>query len=149
MSNTSTYDQILLSGQLISATGNNIYINGLLSVPKPIGWTTDGAGSVISSGIKGYIASPYTGTIISWNLIASQTGYIGLDIYKANVSATSLPTTSIIGGINGPVLVNAAMATGTTVGWTTTSVAINDIFGWVVTGSPSLITRFTLTLNIT
>lgn len=143
-----TATNLNLNGQQISATGNNLFMNGVNVTPRPIGFSTDGAGSVVVTGIKGYVTCPYAGTITGWTLVANQSGNLNIDIYKI-ASGVTLPNTSIVAGGLGPSLSGAAIAYSASLStWGNTQVAVNDIFGWVVTGAPSTITKFTFSLNI-
>jgi hypothetical protein len=152
------YAEILNTSGQMTASGQALYndiiaASGVfVSRPKQLGFSTDGAGSVIASGVKGYVISPYTGSITSWTLVGNNNaGSIALDIWKV-ASGTSLPTTSIIGGNGGnPALSSAAVAYSTSAisNWSNTTVAVNDIIGWVVTGAPSLVTKITFQLTIT
>jgi hypothetical protein len=125
--------------------------SGLLTLrPKQLGFTTDGGGSVIGSGIKGYVISPYAGTITSWTLVAAQAGSMTIDLYKIAAGPIA-PTTSIIGVGTYPSLASAQIAYSASpiANWTTTAVATGDIIAWVVSGAPTSITRFTFQLTIT
>ena len=48
------------------------------------GITIDGSGSVITTGIKGYLIIPYGYTITGWSIIGDTTGSIVFDIWKKN-----------------------------------------------------------------
>jgi hypothetical protein len=127
-----------------------VTISGNL-LPKQVGFTTDAGASVISSGVKGYIVVPYAGQITSWSLVSPQAGSINLDIWKI-ASGSTLPSISIISGAGTPTypaLAGGSIAYGGPQSWLTTSVALNDVIGWVVTGSPSTISKITFQLTIT
>lgn len=47
-----------------------------------LGITIDGAGSVISTGLKGYLKIPYDCTITSSEIVADRTGSIVIDIWR-------------------------------------------------------------------
>lgn len=70
-----------------------------------IGFTIDGGGSVITTGLKGFVPVPDTCRIKAWRVVADQVGSIAIDVWKdsfANfpptdadsIAAASLPTLS-------------------------------------------------------
>jgi hypothetical protein len=149
------FNGVVLSGNQIGANSSGIVFNGVamptgVALAKPIGFSTDGAGNVVVSGIKGYITSPYAGTFTSWSIAAMQAGNITIDIWKTGAGLNA-PTASIIGaGGTFPSLSNAQFAySPASLNWTTRTVAIGDIIAWVVSGAPTSITRFTFQLTIT
>ena len=80
----------------IDPTTGYPYYNVSVEVPNPVGIvgiTIDGGGSVPTTGIKGFIQCPYSGTITGWAIVADQSGSASLDIWKASSSAPpSAPT---------------------------------------------------------
>ena len=112
------------------------------------GVTVDGGGSVITTGIEGYIQIPYNGTITSWTILADQSGSVVFDVWKDTFSAAPPTVADTITGSAKPTLSSAVKATSSTLtGWTT-SVTAGDIIGFNV-DSASTITRVTLVINIT
>lgn len=108
------------------------------------GITIDGGGSVITTGVKGYVRVPEAGTITKWTLLADQAGAIVIDIWK-NTFANYPPTdVDSITGAAPPTLTASddEAEDSTLTGWTTEIVA-GDIFGFNV-DSISTITRVTL-----
>lgn len=107
----------------------------------------DGAGSVITTGIKADIFVPYAGTIQSVTLLADQTGSIVVDIWK--VAYASYPPTiaNTITAAALPTISSAVKSQDTTLtGWTT-SVSAGDTIRFNV-NSASAITRLSLTLKV-
>jgi hypothetical protein len=112
------------------------------------GVTVDGGGSVITTGIEGYIQIPYNGTITSWTILADQSGSVVFDVWKDTFSAAPPTVADTITGSAKPTLSSDVKATSSTLtGWTT-SVTAGDIIGFNV-DSASTITRVTLVINIT
>ena len=111
------------------------------------GITIDGGGSAITSGVKGYVEIPYSGTITSWTIMADQSGSTVIDLWKdtyANYPPTSGDT---IAGSAKPTLTAAVKAQSSTLtGWTT-AVAAGDIIAFNVV-SASTVTRITLSIKI-
>lgn len=101
----------------------------------------------IQVGTTSYVRVPYSGTIVSWNIIASVACTCVLDVWKTNGALPTVANT--ITASAKPSLGSATTAASSTLtGWTT-SVASGDVFGFnldSLTGSP---TSITLVLNIT
>ena len=113
-----------------------------------VGVTIDGAGSAITTGVKGYTSIPVSGTITKVRLLADQNGDAVLDIWK-DVFANYPPTVAdTITAAAKPTLSTADSFEDTTLsGWTTT-VTAGDVLGFNV-DSAATITRLTLELEIT
>ena len=100
------------------------------------GVVVDGAGSIVTSGSKGFRYVPYACTITNAVLIGNTTGTAEFDVYRDssyNLSGTT------IGGIS---LNNGQTAHG--VSGFTTGLAENDILEFKINGSPESITRLSL-----
>ncbi len=110
--------------------------------------TSDGGGSVLSTGVKGDKRCDITGTIIRWTIEADQSGSCEWDIWKKPFVANSPPTVAnTIVASDQPTLTTAQSATGTSLtGWTNT-VTAGDTFRFKL-NSVSTITRCTLSLTI-
>lgn len=115
------------------------------TVTRTIGVSIDGGGSAITTGTKGYVEVPYSGTIIEWKIIADLSGSMVFDIWKSNAS---IPTNAnSITASAKPTLTTAQRATSTTLtGWTT-AVSVNDVFGFEVE-SASTVTKAVLIVVI-
>jgi hypothetical protein len=118
---------------------------GASTQPVTVGVTVDGGGEVITTGQKGYIQCPITGTIDSWTLLADQTGSVEFDVF-ADPFVSFPPTTSIVAAAP-PALSAADSDTDSTLtGWTT-AVTAGDVFGFEVV-SAATIERVTLQLTV-
>lgn len=116
---------------------------------KSIVLTIDGAGSVITTGVKGYLRIPVAGTITAWTLLADQAGSIVIDVWKDTFA--NFPPTDADSITNGsePELSAAASAEDTNLGdWTTVTVTAGDVLGFNV-DSVATVTRVTLQLTFT
>jgi hypothetical protein len=129
--------------------GENVYnyvnsISGNLILGQ-LGITIDGAGSVITPGVKQYLRVPYNCTITSAEIVADITGSIIIDIYKSTY-ANFPPTSSIIvGSENRPTLNNALTYKNTTLtGWNTT-LSAGEYIGFYV-DTVNSVKKITLTL---
>jgi hypothetical protein len=108
------------------------------------GITVDGAGGVISTGQKGYVTMPYSGSILSWTLLGDQAGSCNIDITKSTYSG--FPTQTSITGSAPITSTSAQKATSATLtGWTS-SFDVGDVFGFNIV-SLSGYTRFNLFIS--
>jgi hypothetical protein len=113
---------------------------------RTITFIVDGGGSVITTGTKGYLPKiPFAGTIVSWRMIAKESGSAVVDVWKA---ASAVPTNgNTITASAKPTLTAQQLADSSTLtGWTT-SIAVGDVFGWEVE-SATTVTQLTLVLEI-
>lgn len=62
----------------------------LTGISGSFGITIDGAGSVITSGVKGYVVMPYKAKIIGWSIVGNTSGNCLIDVWKN----TTIPTVS-------------------------------------------------------
>lgn len=112
------------------------------------GITIDGGGSAITTGIKGYVEIPYSGTITSWTLIADQNGSCVIDVWKDTYANYPPTIADTIAGSEKPTLSSTNKNQDTNLTTWTKSVAAGDIIGFNVDSSTT-ITRLTLSINIT
>lgn len=111
-----------------------------------VGIVVEGNGSVITTGLKGYLYCPYAGTITAATLIADVSGSCVIDVWKAAYSTVPNSGNSITASAK-PTLSSSQVSQDTTLtGWTT-SVAAGDVFGFNV-DSASTIKRVVLTLTV-
>jgi hypothetical protein len=90
-----------------------------------VGIVIDGAGSVPTTGSKGFCQMPYAGTITGWTILADVSGSCVVTVKKSDYS--TFPTTSSIVASAKPTLSSAQKAANTTLtGWTT-GLASGDI----------------------
>jgi len=117
-------------------------------VKASIGLTIDGGGSVITTGIKGYLSVPYSCTINDWTLLADQSGSIVIDVWK-DVFANYPPTDadSITNGAE-PTLTSEASNVGSVATWSNVTVATGDTIVFNV-DSVATVTKTTLVLGVT
>jgi hypothetical protein len=114
---------------------------------RQIGITIDGGGSVITTGVKGYRSSPWTGTIVGVRLLADQSGSAVLDIWKDTYANYPPTVANTITASAKPTLSAAIKSEDTTLtGWTP-SVTAGDVFGFKV-DSASTVTWLVLELSI-
>lgn len=115
------------------------------TIRRTVGVSIDGGGAVITTGTKGYVEVPYSGTIVEWKIISDVSGSVVFDVWKSNAAVPTNANT--ITASAKPTLTTAQRAVSTTLtGWTT-SVSTNDVFGFEVE-SASTLTKATLILVI-
>lgn len=122
------------------ATGSQGPIGVTGSAIGGIGLSTDGFGSVLTTGSKGLIIIPYTSTITNWYLTSTLSGSVVVDVKRNN--------TSIIGAGNKPTLSSGTYASASVASWTSTSLNIGDVLEFNI-DSVSTITNLNLVIKIT
>jgi hypothetical protein len=120
---------------------------GIGNVNGSFGVTIDGGGSAVTTGNKGYLIIPYSGTITGWQLIANATGSCILDVWKA--ATGNIPTvTNTITGTEKPTLSAQQINTDLALTSWTTSVVQNDVVAFNV-DSATTVSRVNLSIFIT
>jgi hypothetical protein len=111
-----------------------------------ITYVIDGAGSVVTTGIKGQLSIPNNCTITGWVITADQSGSAVVDILHSTYSG--FPTTSSIAGTDKPTLSSAQKNQDSALsGWGSTALSAGDILQFDV-DSCSTCTRLIVTLNV-
>lgn len=104
------------------------------------GITIDGGGSTPSTGSKGYLTLPYSGTIGNWYLAADASGSAVIDIKRGGASIIVSGNKPSLGGNK---FYNEAVS-----GWASTAVSAGDIIEFNL-DSVSTVTRINLVLKVT
>ena len=118
-----------------------------------IEFVIDGAGTVITTGMKGYLEIPFDCTINRATLLADQSGSIVVNIWKCTYSQFDAGGTHPVVGdkitASAPPTISATTKAqdSTLTGWTT-SITAGDILAFNV-DSVSTLTRVTLSLKVT
>ncbi len=144
------------SGMVIGAADNpthnriDVTITGVVAstINGTLGVVIDGGGSVPATGSKGFIQSPYPGTITGWTILADQSGSCQITVKKSTYF--SFPTNSSIVASAPPVLSSAQKGSGgggSLTGWTT-AIAALDILEFNLDSVTSC-TRIILQLQVT
>lgn len=125
-----------------------------VATPKTVGITIDGAGSVPTTGPKGFIQIPFAGTITGWTIVADRSGSVSIEIWKvassAPPAAPSIPTSSNKISASAPCALSSAQsaAVGASgVSTWTTAVAQWDVIAFQL-DSIATVQRLTLELQI-
>lgn len=129
------------SGQQFYACEGGSFVlqgDGEGSASTSFGITIDGAGSAITTGVKGYIEIPHAMTISQVTMLADQSGSAVVDIWKdtyANYPPTDADT---ITASAVPTISTATKSQDSTLtGWTT-SVSAGDIIGFNVDSASTI-----------
>jgi hypothetical protein len=132
-----------LTANIISAT---TYQNLPIDY-RSFGVVVDGAGSVITTGNKGYLSLPYSGYITGWRILGDQSGSTSIDVWKTNYIGFPPTSGDSITGGNYPNLTSQQINEDySLLGWTT-GFTSGDIISFNVL-SASTTTRINLTINV-
>ncbi len=144
---TSGDSSLTISGSSITNTIDLRVANITNTKISNFGITIDGGGTAITTGIKGYVSIPFSGTISSWTLLADQSGSIAIDVWK-DVYANYPPTVAdTIVGSEKPTITTATNSQDTNLTTWTTAVTAGDVIGFKV-DSCTTITRVTLVVKV-
>lgn len=141
-----------LTGDVVAGPGSGSQVATLNNPYKAkiITLVVDGAGVVLTTGIKGFIQIPVNGTLIGWTLLADQAGAIVIDVWKdtyANYPPTNAD--SITNGIEPEIVATGIKATDSDLSdWTTQDVTAGDVLGFNI-DSVASITKIVLELYMT
>ena len=109
------------------------------------GITIDGGGSVVATGLKGYIYIPYAATITGWTILGDQAGSCVVDILSGAYSA--FPTLASIAGSEKPTISGSTKGQDLSLGTWTTALAADTVIG-INVDSCSSITRINLSVTV-
>jgi hypothetical protein len=106
----------------------------------------DGSAALITAGTKQPVKIPFGGTLTGWLLIASPSGSVTVDIFRA-ADGAGLPVTSIIGGSGVKPALSSAVENSSTsfTSWTSTTLIAKDNMAVSISGVAT-ITYCALTL---
>lgn len=136
----------ILSATTISAT--TYYGNGgnLTGITGSFGISVDGSGSVLTSGVKGYVILPYNATITGWDIIGNTSGTCVFDVWRG--SNYQIPTViNTITGNEKPNLNSQQINSDNSLSSWTTDVFINDVISFNII-SATTISRVNLIIKV-
>jgi hypothetical protein len=159
VSTQSIFNNIVNYGSNLSANYTNRtlvdkeYVDNAVSIPAgatagSFGITIDGGGSAITTGVKGYVEIPYSGTITGWTILGDVSGSCVIDIWKDTFVNFPPTVADTIAGSEKPTLSSAVSNRDLNLTTWTTSVTAGDIIAFNV-DSASTVTRVNLTIKIT
>jgi len=112
------------------------------------GITIDGSGSVISTGVKGYVTIPYDCTITGWDIFADQSGSCVIDLWKDTYANFAPTVDDTITGTEKPTLSSQIKNQDASLSTWTTSVTAGDIIAFNV-DSATTVTRINVIIKVT
>ncbi len=115
---------------------------------RSFGITVDGGGSVFTTGTKGYIRVPYSGTISKWTLMADTIGNVTVNIYKDTIGNYPPVVSDTITATTPPSLTATYVRETTSLPSWVTTVTAGDIFAFNV-DTVTTMTRVTLVVDVT
>ena len=128
---------ITLTGTPPNYTIENTFTTGCFGI------TIDGGGSVITTGLKGYIQIPYNCTITGWIVLPDQNSSIVVDVWKQTLLNFPPTASDSIAGTEKPTLLSADFAQDLALSTWITAVTAGDIIAFNV-DSASVVTRATI-----
>jgi len=134
-------------GMAVICQGTSTPIDNYLN-KGTVSLTIDGGGSVITTGEKGYIQMPYSGTITGWTVLGDQVGDIVIDVWKDTYANFPPTVADTIAGSEKPTLSSANKNQDLSLSTWTTSVSTGDIIAFNV-DSAATVTRVQLQIQIT
>jgi hypothetical protein len=138
----------------LTGTGFVRATSGVASVStfkRTLGITIDGGGSVITTGVKGFISCPVAGTITKWRILSTDaavtSGSVVMDVWRDSYANYPPTVADTITASAKPTLSSATKSEDAVLtGWST-SVSAGDVFGFNV-DSVTTVTRVVLELVI-
>jgi hypothetical protein len=129
-------------------TGSSGVLEAGSAMLGSLGLVIDGAGSAITTGVKGYLRVPYACTINSVEIVADQSGSIVVDVWRDTYPNFPPTVGDTIVASAKPTLSAAQKSQDTTLtGWTT-SLSEGDYLAFNVDSSAT-VTRVALTIKVT
>lgn len=107
----------------------------------------DGGGSVITTGMKGYLQAVDAGTVTQWTIVGDTAGSISVDITSDPYSSFG-SNTSLVGVGTKPNIAAATKGQAAPSGWTGTAITAGNFIGFSVS-SVATVTKVTVILTIT
>lgn len=120
----------------------------LVTQPYLVLFTLDGWGSVITTGLKGFVQCPVTGNITRWTLVANESGSLVVDVWKTTFAAAPPTIADTIAGSEKPTLTAAQVDDDDDLTTWDIEVTRGDVLGFNV-DSVATIKRAALALWIT
>jgi hypothetical protein len=122
-------------------------INSVGARTGALQYVIDGAGSVVTTGVKGQLSIPTGCVVTGWTITADQSGSAVVDVLRSTYA--SFPTVASIAGTDKPTLSSAQKNrnTGPLSGWGSTALNAGDELQFSVT-SCTTCTRLIVTLTV-
>lgn len=99
---------------------------------RNITFSIDGAGSVLTTGVKTYTQIPYDCTIQSWSIFAANSGSIVIDVWKDSYANYPPTVADTITGTEKPTITSGTKAEDNSLTTWTTSISQGDILAFSI-----------------
>lgn len=117
------------------------------TIDQTVNFIINGGGAEIADGVAGDLQVDYAATILSWTLLADQSGSIVVDVWKTTYASAPPTVANTITGSDKPTITTATKATSSALtGWTT-SIASGNVLRFNV-DSCNTIQRCTVALKV-
>jgi uncharacterized protein DUF5907 len=152
-------DIVGADGQVLRVSGTTLGFGAIATAGMPsnqiissIEVVIDGAGSVLTTGMKGYLEVPFGCTITQVTSLADQSGSVVVDIFKCSYANFDAGSTHPVSGdkitsSTPPTISSATKAQDATLTSWTTAISAGDILGFNI-NSATTITRVTLSIKV-
>jgi hypothetical protein len=131
----------------LGPTGATGPIGPIGATSSIFGISIDGASTVITPGVKGYVTIPYNGTITGWDIFADTTGSCVIDLWKDTYANFPPTVADTITGTEKPTLSNQQKNQDNSLTTWNTSVSQGDVIAFNV-DSATLVTRVNLHVKV-
>lgn len=122
-------------------------VRGISATPvrRSLNFITDGGGSAITTGSKGYVRVDFTAIVYGWTVVADQAGDIVFDVRRCTYP--NFPTTASIAGSEKPTLSGVDKNQDLDLTTWSQKLVAGDILEFVV-DSAATVTRATVDLRL-
>ena len=132
----------------LSAVAVSGSFTDLLNRPAAgISCALNGAGSVIPTGLAGFVYIPFACTITGWTLAANVSGSIAVDIWNCPLASWPSSAANTICGGSPPTLTSGVLAQGSSFAGWTTAIPANTMLAFNVNSATTVIMA-TLVLTV-
>lgn len=126
--------------QTVSAAQQSTLKSGVM-------FTMDGGGTLLTTGLKGFVTVPYNGTISGWVIIGDVSGTAAVDVWKTSYANFPATVANTIVGSDAPTLSGSRINENLALTSWTTGVTAGDIFAFNLNAVTS-ISRLVTMVNI-
>lgn len=111
---------------------NGVGTSGTANNTRSLNFNADNNGTVLSTGVKGYLNVPFDCTIDSWTIVANETGSIVIDVWKDSYANFPPTVADTITGSEKPTISSAQTGQDNSLTTWTTSLSAGDVLAFVI-----------------